>query len=995
MDTGKTNNQVGIVGLWYRHNYGSILAGYALSELVREAGFNPLMVNKPRDLWDEKYESRHSVAGRFIYKHCKVAPVCVGKEDYQKLNDSCGTFVTGADAVWDYELCGSSGQYFFLDFVSDDKKRIAYAAGFGAGYTMSKKEAFTAAQYLKKFEAVSVREKKAVAWCKQYFDVRADTVLNPVLVCDPAIFIKAAEDSTLRETKPFITSVIQGAEEAKQTFLHGATMMAGLPLKNFVNADTPEQAKKNPKAPPVDSIEIEDLLYCILNGDLIITDSYQSMCMAIAFHKPFIALTASKQPDRYRFVELLKKLGLEDRLLDVDGLSNYTNLQLAEIDYDAVDELLKPEQEKSRSWLETALKQKKQASFGGGGDITEVDKLAYFVDMPSHAEPKPLIRPMEYKIQDLVLPTTAYLEEHWWMMYRGTKMIFDKEKSCRILPKLKFVEFFTYFNAISIKKWKQYTKSTRFKLHLTIQGQFNISFFGHFMHGSRIEKENFSLSFFNFKKAQEIILPISCEQSSVASFSIESVTACEIYGGYYTAECTEKDLNPVELAIVTTTFKKEDYVARNMEMIQKNIIDGKKELGSHLFVNVIDNGRTLDADEFGYDWMKIFPNPNVGGAGGFTRGMIETMRAKTAPTHVLLMDDDVMILPESLNRTYTLLRLLKDEYKDHVISGAMLNYEDMYIQHEDIGVVRENGTLSPLKPSYALNLWDNVLRNEQDTFFAKNAYTAWWYCCMPADVIRPDNLPLPIFIRGDDMEFGLRNKRELITLNGICIMHMSFTGRCNPTMDKYMALRNCLITQAVSGICDGVDYLNFIKEDFNREIRRFNYPVASLILDAIEDFLNGPDILERPEGERIVKDHAKKQEQMSPLSEFAYLSPDFNELNDNPPLPRWKRLIYRFTYNGHLMPKFIQKKNFRIVSADWVDRPTKQFLHVNLLAVNLHNHTGVIRTMSKKKFAALFSRYTKLLGRYNRTHKAAEKLYRERFGHFTSLDFWKGYLGID
>ena len=50
------------------------------------------------------------------------------------------------------------------------------------------------------------------------------------------------------------------------------------------------------------------------------------------------------------------------------------------------------------------------------------------------------------------------------------------------------------------------------------------------------------------------------------------------------------------------------------------------------------------------------------------------------------MDDDVKILPESIIKTYNLLRCLKPEYRDHFISGAMLYYEKMHVQHEDVAL---------------------------------------------------------------------------------------------------------------------------------------------------------------------------------------------------------------------------------------------------------------------------------------------------------------------
>ena len=100
---------------------------------------------------------------------------------------------------------------------------------------------------------------------------------------------------------------------------------------------------------------------------------------------------------------------------------------------------------------------------------------------------------------------------------------------------------------------------------------------------------------------------------------------------------------------------------------------------------VIDNGRTLDAPALSSERITVTPNDNVGGAGGFTRAMITAMEQEPKATNIILMDDDVAVSPESIKRTYNVLRLLKPEYEEAMISGAMLNYEVGEDQWEDIG----------------------------------------------------------------------------------------------------------------------------------------------------------------------------------------------------------------------------------------------------------------------------------------------------------------------
>lgn len=87
-------------------------------------------------------------------------------------------------------------------------------------------------------------------------------------------------------------------------------------------------------------------------------------------------------------------------------------------------------------------------------------------------------------------------------------------------------------------------------------------------------------------------------------------------------------------------------------------------------------------------------------------------------------------------------------------------------------------------------------------------YAGWWFCCIPMKMIKQNGLPLPLFIRGDDVEFSLRNHAKFITMNGICIWHMGFTYKFNASMELYQVHRNSLILQAVSEVCQNVDFMN-------------------------------------------------------------------------------------------------------------------------------------------------------------------------------------------
>lgn len=84
----------------------------------------------------------------------------------------------------------------------------------------------------------------------------------------------------------------------------------------------------------------------------------------------------------------------------------------------------------------------------------------------------------------------------------------------------------------------------------------------------------------------------------------------------------------------------------------------------------MDNGNTLTDHAFP-EFVRYIPNKNCGGAGGFTRGMLEAVKLKKF-THVILMDDDIFLEPEVLERTRCFLSVLKKEYEDAELAGSLL-----------------------------------------------------------------------------------------------------------------------------------------------------------------------------------------------------------------------------------------------------------------------------------------------------------------------------------
>ena len=555
------------------------------------------------------------------------------------------------------------------------------------------------------------------------------------------------------------------------------------------------------------------------------------------------------------------------------------------------------------------------------------------------------------KLQNILFPKNELIQ-HWHMFYRGDRFSHNIYESAHCLKKDQQTEFFTYFNAFSLEKWKKYTAIDHAYLQLKVKGTLGIQLFGHYMNNNIIEKEVLSENYYECDETETILIPIPFDvKSQVVSFQVFAYSDISIYEGSYLADISTDKMNEVELSLVTVTFRKEDFITRNLRLIENEIIYSDEEIADHIFVRVIDNG-----EEWNGERIHIYQNPNVGGSGGYTRGMIETLRDETFnATHALLMDDDVKILPESIIRTYNLLRCLKPEYRDHFISGAMLYYEKMHVQHEDVGFVSEDGTYGPRKPSMEMHLATSVLLNEKIYEDQPNNYAGWWYCCIPAEFVRKDNLPLPVFVRG-----------------------------------------NSLIIQATSGVTPEVDYLKRIKDIFDREISRYNYVGCDLLLDAVDDFLKGPEFLMKPEGETIMKQQTSRVKPLVDIRQnFADIYVDYDKIYkfyEGKLFSKRKLKRYFKTHNWQLLPKFMMNHEPAVVAYDWFDIPEKQYRHDVVLAVNPHNQTGVLRYRSRSEYLRLMKRYREIRRNYNKNMEKVTEAYKNAKKQITGVDFWDGYL---
>lgn len=576
------------------------------------------------------------------------------------------------------------------------------------------------------------------------------------------------------------------------------------------------------------------------------------------------------------------------------------------------------------------------------------------------------------------------------------------------------VDFFTYFNACSLAKWKKYAGIKRVYLHLEFANEAinkeyacTIQFFGRsyldsaassLASGVRLTstmgktKENGSLVF-------DLLIPET--DYEVIGFALDVRGGVVLEKAYYYARVAEEQINPVKIALCTTTFLKEDYIIPNIELVKNEVLAADDVIAKNFHMFVIDNGRTLDAESLSDEGVTVLPNPNVGGSGGFARGMMEAMKHDENFTHVLLMDDDVSISTESLRRTFNLLSLATGKYKNAFINGAMLVAEEPNRQFEDVSYVVNSGAYASVKSNkYYMDQQQYIVRNEHIDVEIPKAYGAWWFSCIPVSAIEQVGLPLPLFVRCDDVEYGMRAKPIYMTMNGICVWHDGFMGRSRASVDSYQYVRNFLIMIAMTD-CSSQDlFMLRMERALRLQLRVMSYDAADLILDGIADYLKGPDYFASLNGEEVIKRNAKKNEKLVPLDELAepYRNVSYNKrlLGDQSYIKPFLKLMRTLPYDRHLLPDVLLRDTPEAVFYSGLSILSPRTIGTKtLVAIDLEGNQGAVRHMDRERYQQIMDRWKALKSELKERGDEVRAAYKEALPYLTSTEFWEKYLGLD
>lgn len=515
---------------------------------------------------------------------------------------------------------------------------------------------------------------------------------------------------------------------------------------------------------------------------------------------------------------------------------------------------------------------------------------------------------IEKELQPLSWGNPNNPEKTECLYYRGSNIEVTKERiDFSINGK---VDFLTYFNLFNWNKWLKYTKVQNLILYLMLEGEFLIKIYSNTIPNS-IDKVKEKLEILSRKISGNGLIKIPIPETfnqTIISFSLESIGNGKLYSGAWVSEIDPAALRKPKIALVMVTFKRDEYLYKNLELL-------KRELPDNYSVFIVDNGnRIADNNITRYGpKFKLFRNNNTGGSGGFTRGLIEALRSTEDFTHVNFMDDDVAIEASSLERTSTILSLLKEEYRESFISGAMFRMDTPWILHES--TARWNGLRIVIhKNKLDVSNKDQLLFNEKEELSA-NQYAAWWFCVIPITKGIEKDLPLPFFIYGDDIEYSLRRAHSIIAWNGMCVWHEPFEKKHSAVLKSYFLCRNLLILNTFHFKKYGLlKVLISAAAHFFVQIFVHDYNSAKLVLDAYRDYLKGADFFRTCSNESILIQKRNNFPKMIPYNKQllnGYFSIQLHYKKFKAPFYFFKKKISAFDFDRQNME--LRKRSYKRV----------------------------------------------------------------------------------
>ncbi|PPK97753.1 galactofuranosylgalactofuranosylrhamnosyl-N-acetylglucosaminyl-diphospho-decaprenol beta-1,5/1,6-galactofuranosyltransferase [Kineococcus xinjiangensis] len=569
--------------------------------------------------------------------------------------------------------------------------------------------------------------------------------------------------------------------------------------------------------------------------------------------------------------------------------------------------------------------------------------------------------------------------------------------------------FATYFNAFPASYWRRWTSASAVRLRVLLEAEGTVTVYRSNARGLRQRVTS---------RAVAGGRPLELELS-LASFGDGGWYWFDVSAGGQDTTLLEAEWqvtepagtrprhdSPATLSIAVTTYNRPDFCLALLRSLAE-APDVREVLDEVL---IMDQGDQLVQDQPGFaevaealgEQLRIVRQGNLGGSGGFARGMRETLRAGRSD-YVLLLDDDIIVETEGILRA---LQFAASCRRPTIVGGHMFDMFDRSVLHsfgERVDLYRFFwGALPGLVERHDLGG-----RNLRATpWMHKRAdvdYNGWWMCLIPVEVLREVGLSLPVFIKWDDAEYGLRAAEAgfpTVSLPGAAVWHVSWIDKDDSTdWQAYFHERNRIVAALLHSPYEhgGRIFRESVFTDVKHLIS-MQYSTEALRLMALEDVLAGPEHLLRTLPTRTAEVRALRKEfpdaktstDVDAFPAARRRKPPKKGKEPQSPnkftLLPWAASVVARQLATAPAPEALQRPEGRLAA---MDSTWWRLAHYDSAVVSTADGTAAAwYKRDPKRFRELLTKsaaaHRQLWQRWDELSKA----YREQLPHFTSVEAW-------
>lgn len=312
--------RIGVMTFWWSEdNYGQLLQCYALQKYLRDLGHDAYVIRfRMSDTqwnWKQKLikyglhpwrvlngirqmkarakgRTENKLAGRdfdgFRARYIRFSDAVYGSLEELRANPpEADLYIVGSDQVWNNcggTLTEDSVRAYFLDFGSHETKRVSYAASWGRTF-IDHGEVRRLSPLLKRFQAISVRERSGVEICENC-GVSASWVCDPTLLLNRENYLEIAEMPSVQHRDYVFAYVLANDCEFSYKKLSEWTRRQNLDLV-YVKGNSGQIVHFDDAEARVSHLTIPQWLGYVARAKFVVTNSFHCCVFSMVFDRKF------------------------------------------------------------------------------------------------------------------------------------------------------------------------------------------------------------------------------------------------------------------------------------------------------------------------------------------------------------------------------------------------------------------------------------------------------------------------------------------------------------------------------------------------------------------------------------------------------------------------------------------------------------------------------------------------------------------------------------